>query len=147
MEVPNSDGRNSPDNDEGGVAFVATGSGSNGEQGSLEDKQVSLVYDNDDKRGDPKKQKSKNSNIRTEAKDGKELFICVVCEYESEQIRNVKSHITKKHREKPTLDDSVVAVKKMNHGGDDIKDLDESLFRKWNNSEFVTSTQINPDEL
>lgn len=58
MEVPNSDGRNSPDNDEGGVAFVATGSGSNGEQGSLEDKQVSLVYDNDDKRGDPKKQKS-----------------------------------------------------------------------------------------
>ena len=48
-----------------------------------------------------KKNMVDNMDFRIEVRDEKETYICNNCGYESEQAKAVKSHISKKHREKP----------------------------------------------
>ena len=42
-----------------------------------------------------------NTDFRMEVQEGKEKYICNICGYEAEQAKAVKSHMSKKHREKP----------------------------------------------
>ena len=48
-----------------------------------------------------------NTDFRMETKEGKLVFTCNICEYEAEHAKAVKSHISKKHREKATADGDV----------------------------------------
>ena len=50
---------------------------------------------------DVDKKPSENVRFRVEEKDNKQIFICNTCNYEGATVGAVRSHITKKHREKP----------------------------------------------
>ena len=61
-----------------------------------------------------------NTDFRMEVREEKEVYICNICGYEGERPGGVKSHISKKHREKPADDDESKEQKK-------LKDKDKSF--------------------
>ena len=69
-----------------------------------------------------------NTDFRTETKDGRQVFTCNICEYESEHAKAVKSHISKKHREKATADGDN-ELKKMKD--DHEKSFSMDRLNKW----------------
>ena len=61
-----------------------------------------------------------NNDFRMEVREEKEVYICNICGYEGEKPGGVKSHISKKHREKPAEEDEIKELKK-------LKDKDKSF--------------------
>ena len=87
---------------------------------------------------------AEEENYRQEKREGKDFFICNVCNHETKAAKTVKSHIVKKHRPKPSEDsEDEEEAKKMK----DDKTVSESFLQQWDDSKVYTSTQVPAEDI
>ena len=95
--------------------------------------------------GEGKKESTDESSYRTEKREGRNFFICNVCNHETKTAKTVRNYITMKHRPKPSEDseDELEDAKKIKED----KLLDESQFGQWDSSKVYTSTQVPAEDI
>ena len=109
--------------------------------------------------GESEKKLLDNSNYREEQREGILWFICNVCNWEANEAKRVKMHISAKHKKgektsvsvgpKQTVSGEATRRKRSDDSEDEDEDakkvkidpLDESLL-KWDKSQLVASTQM-----
>ena len=91
--------------------------------------------------------KADNTNFTAIDKDGQETFVCNICQKEEKSARAVKSHITRKHRERPAdSKDDDPEGKKSKEGAEDVDDIDDDEIEGWANKGNESVESIHQEE-